>query len=49
MDEWKVAETASLTDGSKLLMMQNGDYLYLGIRSITDEMIGANVFVADGG
>ena len=47
--EWKDAATASLSDGSELLMMQDDDYLYLGIRSVTPEMIGANVYVEDGG
>jgi hypothetical protein len=28
--------------------MQDDDYLYLGVRSATPEMIGANVFVAAG-
>jgi hypothetical protein len=28
--------------------MQDDDYLYLAVRSVTPEMIGANVFVADG-
>lgn len=30
------------------MLMQDSDYWYLGIRSVTPEMIGANVFVADG-
>ena len=47
-DEWQNAEIAALSDGSELLMMQDDDYLYLGIRSVTEEMIGANVFVAEG-
>jgi hypothetical protein len=47
-NEWENAETASLSDGSELLLLQVGDYLYLGIRSVTEEMIGANVFIAEG-
>lgn len=47
-DEWKAAETATLSDGSELFMMQDDEHLYLGVRSVTDDLIGANVFVADG-
>jgi len=47
-DEWQNAEIAALSDGGELLKMQDDDYLYLGIRSVTEEMIGANVFVAEG-
>jgi hypothetical protein len=46
--EWEDAVVFSLTDGSDLLLMQDDDYLYLGVRSATPEMIGANVFVAAG-
>jgi len=47
--EWAAAEITALSDGSELFMMQDDNYLYLGIRSITSEMIGANVFVKEGG
>ncbi|MCB9421748.1 MAG: VCBS repeat-containing protein [Ardenticatenaceae bacterium] len=47
-NEWENAETTFLSDGSELLLMQDGGYFYLGIRSITPEMIGSNVFVANG-
>ena len=46
--EWETAVIETLTDGSELFMMQDDDYLYLGVRAVTPEMIGANVFVADG-
>ena len=49
LNEWAAAEIAVLSDGSELFTMQDEDYLYLGIRSVTPEMIGANVFVAEGG
>ena len=48
-NEWDNAETAALSDGSELLMMQDNDYLFLAIRSVTPEMIGANVFVENDG
>ncbi len=48
-DEWDTAVTENLTDGSELLLMQDNDYLYLGIRAVTPEMIGANVFVESEG
>ena len=44
-DEWDTAVTENLTDGSELLLTQDSDYLYLGIRAVTPEVIGANVFV----
>jgi hypothetical protein len=47
--EWDKALVETLSDGSELLLMHAGDYLYLGIRSNTPEMIGANIFVEDGG
>ncbi|MCP4425932.1 MAG: hypothetical protein GY803_15675 [Chloroflexi bacterium] len=48
LNEWETAETAALSDGGELFMMQDDNYLYLGMRSATEEMIGANVFIADG-
>ncbi len=48
LGEWDTAVIETLTDNSELLLMQDDDYLYLGIRSVTPEMIGANVFIADG-
>lgn len=48
-NEWEAAEITALSDGSELFLMQDDDNLYLGIRSITPEMIGANVFVEEGG
>ncbi len=47
--EWDTAVIETLTDNSELLLMQDDDYLYLGVRSVTPEMIGANVFIEEGG
>jgi len=47
--EWDEAAVVTLTDGSDLLLMYVDDYLYLGIRSNTPEMIGANIYVEDSG
>jgi hypothetical protein len=46
--EWDTAVVETLSDGSELLLVEDGDYLYLGVRSVTEEMIGANVFIAEG-
>ena len=46
--EWDTAVVEYLSDGSELLLMQDNDNFYLGVRSVTPEMIGANVFIADG-
>jgi hypothetical protein len=46
--EWDTAVLENLSDGSELFLMQDGDYLYLAVRSVMPEMIGANVFIADG-
>ena len=44
-DEWERAAVETLCDGSELLFTRADDYLYLGIRSITSEMIGANIYL----
>ena len=46
--EWDTAVVEYLSDGSELLLIQDNDNFYLGVRSVTPEMIGANVFIADG-
>jgi hypothetical protein len=46
--EWDGAAMDSFADGSELFLMYADGYLYLGIRSVTPEMIAGNVFV-DGG
>lgn len=47
-NEWDTAVTETLSDGSELLLMQDDDYLYLAVHSVTEEMIGANIFVSAG-
>ncbi len=47
--EWDTAVIETITDNSELLLMQDDDYLYLGIRSVTPEMIGSNIFIEEGG
>ena len=46
--EWDGALVGAFADGSELYLMQAGDYLYLGIRAITPEMIAGNVFIHRG-
>ena len=46
--EWDGAATDLFADGSELFLMYRDGYLYLGIRSITPEMIAGNIFI-DGG
>ncbi|MEA3334743.1 MAG: serine hydrolase domain-containing protein [Chloroflexota bacterium] len=47
--EWDKALVETFSDGSELLLMYADDYLYLGVRSNTPEMIGANVYIEDNG
>jgi len=46
--EWDGATMDSFADGSELFLMYADGYLYMGIRSVTPEMIVGNIFV-DGG
>lgn len=46
--EWDHAGRQTFADGSELLMLHHGGFLYLGIRAATEEMIVANVFVDHG-
>jgi len=46
--EWDDAVIGTLSDGSELLLMHAGGYLYLGIRGSTPEMIVGNVFIKQG-
>jgi hypothetical protein len=46
--EWDKAIVEPFADGSELLLMQAGEYLYLGIRGNTPEMIVGNIFVYQG-
>lgn len=46
--EWDHARVEAFSDGSELLLLQNGSTLYLAIRSGTPEMIAANVFIQRG-
>jgi hypothetical protein len=47
--EWEAAAVETFSDGSQLYLMHKDGYLYLGVRSITPEMIAGNVFVESGG
>ena len=47
--EWDKALVEILSDGSELLLMHADDYLYLGVRSNTPEMTGANIYIEDNG
>jgi len=46
--EWDDAVVESFADGSELLLMYADDYLYLGIRAKSPEMIAGNVFIQRG-
>jgi hypothetical protein len=46
--EWDQADLFYFEDGSELYIDQDGEYLYLAIRSIPDEMIAGNVFLKSG-
>ena len=46
--EWDQARVEAFADGSELFLMHDHGYLYLGIRSITPEMIVGNIFVNEG-
>ncbi len=46
--EWDHARVEAFSDGSELLLLQNGSTLYLAIRSSTPEMIASNVFIQHG-
>jgi hypothetical protein len=46
--EWDHADIFYFEDGSELYIDQDGEYLYLAIRSILDEMIAGNVFLKNG-
>ncbi len=43
--EWDGAQREQFSDGSDLLLMRHGGYLYLGIRATTLGMLAGNVFV----
>lgn len=46
--EWDDATVEAFADGSELLLMHAGDYLYLGVRANTPGMIVGNVFINRG-
>jgi hypothetical protein len=46
--EWDDAAIEAFADGSQLLFMQTGDYLYLGVRANESGMIAGNVFIRRG-
>jgi len=47
--EWAAARVETFADGSELLTMHDGEYLYLAIRDSTEEMIAANVYIKENG
>ena len=46
--EWDSAVINLFTDGSELLLMQDGEFLYVGIRAIETGTIAGNVFIQRG-
>ena len=47
-DEWEHAAIESFTDSSQFLLMQDGEFLYVGIRANDPGMIAANIFIQSG-
>ncbi len=47
--EWDAAHIETFADGNQLLLMRDASYLYLAIRSATEEMIAANIYTAEDG
>jgi hypothetical protein len=47
-DEWDSASVALFGDGSELLLMHADEFLYLGIRSSTPDMIVGNIYLMRG-
>ena len=47
-DEWSNARREAISDSTALLLMHGSDYLYLGIRAKTEDMIVGNIFVVRG-
>ena len=45
--EWDAARIETFADGSELLTMHDGEYLYLAIRGTTEEMIAANIYIKE--
>jgi hypothetical protein len=46
--EWEQAAIESFADGSQLLLMQDGEFLYVGIRANETGTIAGNVFIQHG-
>jgi hypothetical protein len=46
--EWDDATVESFTDGSQLLLLQAGDFIYMGIKAVVPEMIAGNIFISSG-
>ncbi len=46
-NEWDAAHVETFADGNELLLTRDADYLYLAIRSATEEMIAANIYTAE--
>lgn len=47
-DEWTNALIKTFSDNSELLVLSDSEYLYLGIREQTGEMIAVNIFINQG-
>lgn len=47
-DEWEAAVIEPFADGSELLLMQDGEFLYVGIRANEAGTIAGNVFIQRG-
>ena len=43
--EWEQAAIEFFADSSQLLLMQDGGFLYVGIRAIETGMIAGNIFI----
>jgi hypothetical protein len=46
--EWDEANVETFADGSQLLLLQAGDFIYVGIRANEVEMIAGNIFIRRG-
>ena len=46
--EWDTATIETFADGSQLFLMQDGEFLYAGIRANQVGMIAGNIFIQSG-
>jgi hypothetical protein len=47
-EAWQAAEIREFSDGSRLILIREDGYLYLGIEAVGEEMIAGNVFLQEG-